>query len=117
MTKPLGRSFDTPAGRLAEAAWFDPATRPAVCGICGATFTQRRLSDRFRDMARGKARRIGQAAAIDRVIPDGFVPLFCNPCEHRVLSHEESADLPAPDHTPMIDLTYERDERAALADT
>ena len=108
--------WDTPAGVLAMSQWFSPHTRSAVCGVCGATFTQHHLSERFLAMARSKTVPLGAKHAIDRQIPDGWVPLYCPPCEHHDLSAPDSAG-PGTRVTAKVDERYLEDERAAMADS
>lgn len=65
--------------------------REVICD-CGRRFTQYKLSRRFLEMARHHAHAAGREAAIDREIPDGFVPLFCPPCETHQLELEARRD-------------------------
>jgi hypothetical protein len=77
------------AAVLAAGEWFvTGADRAAVCRDCGEPFTQHKLAPRFLAAARNLPALAGQPHAIDREIPDGYVPLFCPPCEHRALGDE-----------------------------
>ncbi len=87
-------------------------TRPAVCERCGSNFRQLKLTERFLAIARRPAHKIGQSSAIDREIPDGHVPLFCPPCEHRDLGGTTTSVRVF--LTPALELAYARDERAGL---
>lgn len=57
---------------------------------CGRDFRQSKISERFLTVARHWAKNSGQRAAIDKQIPDGWVPLFCPPCERIQIGHEAS---------------------------
>lgn len=55
-----------------------PVTRPKVCE-CGASFTQRLLSERF--MAIVERRGHKALALMREQVPDYFVPVHCPKCE------------------------------------
>lgn len=50
---------------------------------CGATFTQRLLSERFLGIVHKQG--TGAMRAMERDVRDGFVPVHCPPCERRDL--------------------------------
>ena len=78
------------------------AKRSAVCGRCSDVFVQRELTARFRAMA---------PAAIRAVIPDGWVPMHCPPCESLLLRQGSTLQ-----HTAGLDRRAVDDERAGMAD-
>lgn len=56
--------------------------RTATCSCCGAEFTQVRLAARLYTLSAQAAQRAGsKTSAMQRDIPDGWVPLYCVPCE------------------------------------
>lgn len=65
----------------------EEVTRDMQCD-CGRKFTQRLLSARFLAAARHNADVLGTEAAIDRDIPEHWVPVFCPRCERRQLALE-----------------------------
>lgn len=80
--------------------------RPAVCRICGAAFTQIKLSASML-----------KSPSIQAEIPGGFVPIFCPPCERYDMQFPGAI---RPDvrkaRAAEQDAKYEADERAAMAD-
>lgn len=74
MTTPISNSLDK----------YFAEERPAQCD-CGRKFTQYKMSERFMRAARHAN---GHRSAFDKQIPDGWVPLFCPPCERVQLGHE-----------------------------
>ena len=75
---------------------------------CGKEFEQFKLSQRFLAMARWPTRNSPRDAAIDRQIPDGYVPLFCPECESKQLELEaRRAEFSYPER-------YEQDERDGM---
>ena len=89
-------------------------TRPAVCARCGAAFTQFKVPDGILTAARRGEKRNTGYFAIDRYVPDGWVPVYCPKCEHGELS-SGALSVP-PKSSPQLDIAYEQDERAALAE-
>lgn len=111
-TTPTDRRPRRVADELAEAQWFTGTPRSAICPICAASYTQRRLSERFLALARTRSQ-LGRLPAIDRVIPDSYVPVLCPKCESRALAGPME---PAVRITAKVDERYLEDERAAMAD-
>ena len=93
-------------------------SRRAQCD-CGKSFTQWKLSERTLRIMRFAAERSGRQAAIDREIPDAFVPLLCPRCEVFELANVgrrgnvRRRDTIAEDMR-RHDARYEADERAGL---
>jgi hypothetical protein len=78
--------------------------REAKCRLCGASFTQLKLSTAFL-----------ASAAVQAEIPGGFVPIFCPVCEHRDLAGRRATPkVRTPYVVPAND--YEADERIAMRD-
>jgi hypothetical protein len=66
-----------------------PITREMQCA-CGRAFTQRKLSERFlRVVAAAGAR---SSAVFTQQIPDGWLPLWCPPCERNDLGNRAKVD-------------------------
>lgn len=91
---------------------FSGPTRKAVCGCCGAEYEQIQIPESFLRAARSKAEP-GQAA-IDRVIPDGWVPLDCPPCERRNLTGGLTPGRALRYPAAPREAVYEVEERRAL---
>jgi len=102
----------------ADVSFIPNATRDAFC-VCGASYKQLQLSERWRALAR----EVGPA--LDRDCPDGWVPLNCPACEHRQLgidaraSERPLAPRSLPRSSPASDRArdawYERAEREGMA--
>lgn len=115
MPRPIG--LDAFAKGFGEPARRELPTRGAVCAKCGASFTQVKLPEKFLKAARGGEDYSTGYFAIDRYIPEGWVPVYCPRCDHRELS-DPSGRLTVPPRTsPALELAYEHDERAALQET
>ena len=97
---------------LTVSAITSPETRDAVCAACGAAFTQHKVAPRFTALARE------HGPALDRVVPDGWVPLDCPRCERRNLAGGRTAQevLRWTEKSALTDGQYYADERAGMAD-
>lgn len=86
--------------------------RPAVCGDCGKAYTQIPIPEKFKIWAALVASREGkEVSALEREIPDGWVPLFCPKCERERLRQMD----PAP-ADPMIVRTYQAPRRGMFGE-